>query len=95
MLMNDLVSMLSELNLEVNLASDIINCLLFADDIVLMGKSEQELQTLLNITARLASKWNLTFYSKESKVMVIGQKTDKLKRWDLGNDLIEETNVYK
>ena len=27
--------------------------------------------------------------------MVIGQKIDKLKRWDLGNDLIEETNVYK
>ena len=51
-LMNDLVSMLSEQNLGVNLASDIINCLLFADDIVLMGKSEQELQTLLNITAR-------------------------------------------
>ena len=55
-LMNDLVSMLSEQNLGVNLASDIINCLLFADDIVLMGKSEQELQTLLNITARFASK---------------------------------------
>ena len=41
--MNDLVSMLSEQKLEVNLASDIINCLLFADDIVLMGKLEQEL----------------------------------------------------
>jgi hypothetical protein len=27
--------------------------------------------------------------------MVIGQKIDKLKRCDLGNDLIEETNVYK
>jgi hypothetical protein len=35
--MNDLVSMLSEQNLGVNLASDIINCLLFADDIVLIG----------------------------------------------------------
>ena len=94
-LMNDLVSMLSEQNLGVNLASDIINCLLFADDIVLMGKSEQELQTLLNITARFASKWNLKFNSKKSKVMVISQKIDKLKRWDLGNDLTEETNVYK
>jgi hypothetical protein len=41
--MNDLVNMLSEQNLGVNLASDIINCLLFADDIVLMGKLEQEL----------------------------------------------------
>jgi hypothetical protein len=54
--MNDLVSMLSEHNLGVNLASDIINCLLFADDIILMDKSEQELQTLLNITARFPSK---------------------------------------
>ena len=27
--------------------------------------------------------------------MIIGQKIDKLKGWDLGNDLIEETNVYK
>ena len=69
-LMNDLVSMLSEHNLGVNLASDIINSLLFADDIVLMGKSEQELQTLLNITARFASKWNLKFNFKKSKVMV-------------------------
>ena len=94
-LMNDLVSMLSEQNLGVNLASDIINCLLFADDIVLMGKSEQELQTLLNITARFASKWNLKFYSKKSKVMVIDKKIDKLKLWYLGNDQIEETNVYK
>jgi hypothetical protein len=89
--MNDLVSMLSEQNL----ASDIINCLLFVDDIVLMGKSEQELQTLLNITARFASKRNLKFNSIKLKVMVIGQKIDKLKRWDLGNELIEETNVYK
>ena len=79
-LMNNLVSMLSEQNLVVNLASDIINCLLFADDIVLMGKSEQELQTLLNITARFASKWNLKFNSKKSKLMVIGKNIDKHKQ---------------
>ena len=91
--MNDLVSMLSERNLWVNLASDIINCLLFADDIVLMGKSEQELQTLLNITARFASEWNLKFNSKKSKIMVIGKKIDKHKRCDLGNYQIVETNV--
>jgi hypothetical protein len=27
--------------------------------------------------------------------MVIGKRIDKLKGWDLGNDQIEETNVYK
>jgi hypothetical protein len=64
--------MLFEQNLVDNLASDIIKCLPFADDIVLMDKSEQELQTLLNITARFASKWNLKFNSKKSKVMLMG-----------------------
>ena len=57
--MNDLVNMLSEQNIGVNLASDIINCLLFADYVVLMGKSKQKLQTLLKITATYASKGNL------------------------------------
>ena len=78
----------------VNSASDIIHCLLFADDIVLMGKSEQELQTLLNITVRFASKWNIKFNYKKSKVMVISKKIDKLKLWNLGNDQTEETTVY-
>jgi hypothetical protein len=44
---------------------------LFADDIVL-GKSETELQALLNITVYFATKWNLKFNSDKSKVMVIG-----------------------
>jgi hypothetical protein len=42
-----------------------------------------------------ASKWNLKLNFKKSKEMVIGKKIDKLKRWDLGNDQIEETNVHK
>ena len=33
----------------------VINCLLFADDIDLLGKSEAELQALLNITANFAT----------------------------------------
>ena len=53
-----------------------------------MGKSEQELQTLVNITARFASKWNLKFNSKKSKVIIIGKKIDKHRRWDLENDQI-------
>jgi hypothetical protein len=60
-------------------AKNILSFFDFADDIVLMGKLEQELQTLLNITARFASKWNLKFNSKKSKVMVISKKIDKLK----------------
>ena len=54
----------------IELASQYINCLLFADDIVLLGKSEVELQTLLNTTADFAKKWK----SKSKVLMVIGKR---------------------
>ena len=40
----------------IELASHVINCLLFADDIVLLGKSETDLQALLIITADFATR---------------------------------------
>jgi hypothetical protein len=48
----------------------VINCLLFADDIVLIGKTEEELQSLLTIAGIFASKWNMKFNASKSKVMV-------------------------
>ena len=76
----------------IELASHVINCLLFADDIVLLGKSEAELQALLNITADFATKWNLKFNSDKSKVMVIGKRIDHYNEWSLGSDVLTETN---
>ncbi|VDI39241.1 Hypothetical predicted protein [Mytilus galloprovincialis] len=55
-LMNDLVSMLEANNFGAELSSQLVNCLLFADDVVLIGKSEAELHRLLDITAKFASK---------------------------------------
>jgi hypothetical protein len=53
----------------------------------ILGQASQ----IQNLQRELCLKFN----SKNSKVMVIGKKIDKLKWWDLGNDQIEETNVYK
>lgn len=82
-------------NLGINIASELINCLLFADDIVLLGNTEEELQILLNIAHKFVSKWSLKFNSSKSKVLVTGKKKDSDKKWYLGNDLIEEVNEYK
>ena len=73
-LMTDLVSMLKEKGLGMNLAGELINCLLFADDIVLIGKSEKELQSLLDIASAFVTKWNLKFNVSKSKVLVVGKK---------------------
>ena len=40
-------------------------------------------------------KWNLSFNSNKSKVLVVGKRVNRSKQWKLGADLIEEVNEYK
>ena len=79
----------------IELASRVINCLLFADDIVPLGKSAVHLQALLNITTDFATKWNLKYNLHKSKGMVIGKRIDHNKEWSLGRDVLKKTNEYK
>jgi hypothetical protein len=53
------------------------------------------LQALLNITADIATKWNLKLNSNKSKVMVIGKRIDHNKEWSLDSHVLKETNEYK
>jgi hypothetical protein len=54
--MKDLTDMLSEHNIGVPIASQIINALLYADDVALMAESESDLQKMLNIASSFATK---------------------------------------
>ena len=79
----------------VQVSNQLINSLLFADDITLIANSEQELHTLLDIPSKFAGKWNLKFNATRSKVMVVGRRIDREKVWKLGDNCIHETNEYK
>lgn len=94
-LMNDLVSMMEASGIGVEIASNLINCLLFADDVVLMANSTEDLQKLLDLSHRFAMKWNLKFNSKKSKVMKIGKSKQIEGQLKLGNDALEEVREYK
>jgi len=94
-MMKDLTDMLSEHNIGVPIASQIINALLYADDVALMTESESDLQTMLNIASSFTMKWNLKFNSNKSKVLVEGKRINKSNKWVLGDTYIEETNEYK
>ena len=78
-LMNYLVSMLDKAGVGVQVSNQLINSLLFADDITLIASSEQELNTLLDITSKFADKWNLKFNATKSKVMVVGRRLTEKK----------------
>lgn len=93
--MNDLVDMLTEEGIGSHIAGRLINCLLFADDIALIAESENDLQRMLDVAYSFVNKWNLSFNPKKSKVLVIGKRVNKSKRWHLGQNTIEEANEYK
>ena len=93
--MKDLIDMLEKENIGISLSSKIIHALLYADDVALLAESESDLQKMLNISYKFACKWNLKFNTSKSKVLVVGKRLDKNKKWYIGPNCIEETEVYK
>ena len=84
-MMKNLTDMLSEHNIGVPIASQIINALLYADDVALIAESESDLQTMLTIASSFATKWNLKCNSNKSKVLVVGKYIDKSNKWVVGD----------
>ena len=50
-LMNDLVNMLDGVGICIDVGKQLINCLLFADDIALIAETYEELQRLLDVAS--------------------------------------------
>jgi hypothetical protein len=43
----------------IDVGKQLINCLLFADDIALIAETEEELQRLLDVASAFVIKWSL------------------------------------
>ena len=92
---NNLTKMLKNSNTGVNICNIKINCLLWADDVVLIADNAHELQKMLDIASSFAHMWRLTFNLDKSNVMTIGKRANPNNVWKLGNGFIKETNSYK
>ena len=71
-----------------------VHGLFYADDIVLMANSEQDLLLMLSKSDSFAKKWGLSFNDRKSQVMIIGKRISN-KLWPMGNMSLSETNTYK
>ena len=92
--MNELITELNQSGIGPTVSNQILNSLLFADDIVLIADTESNLEKLLHITYKFAKKWNLKINQSKSKIMVIGKRlSDKV--WKMGDLNLTETNEYK
>ena len=80
--MNDLVE---HFNLEcdpVSINGKSISCLLYADDIVLMSQSANDLQTILDNLKLFCDKWNLKVNIQKTKVMIFNKLGKVLKGYN-------------
>ena len=70
----DLAKELEERELGIEIKGHWMGACFFADDIVLIAKSDKELQEMLIVVAIYAEKWKLRFNAKKCGVLVVGEK---------------------
>ena len=69
----------------VDLGKHKLNCLMYADDLLILSETEQGLICSLHKLKRYSEKWGLTISEKKTKIMIFN-KTGKFKRLTLKMD---------
>ena len=95
---NDLAQEIKNLNCGVNFGdNDNLSILLYADDIVLLAETDDDLQRMLNCLYRWCSKWRLVVNESKTKVMHIrpsrSPKTET--KFRLGQTELDIVESYK
>ncbi len=92
---NELAKMIKAKNLGVSIYGTKIGCLFWADDVVLIGNNDNDLNQLLNTASEFSYKCKMAFNFSKSNVLITGQRVNVDRKWKLCNSFITEVNVYK
>ena len=68
---NELAKMLEKTEVGVKYCDQIISSLLYADDVVLMADSKEDLQVLIDTVDKFCRRWHMDINLKKSEVMVV------------------------
>ncbi len=66
---NDLACLIKSLNCGVQCGDEMVSILLYADDIVVLGKNEQDLQKILFYTNDWCKKWRFSINEKKIEII--------------------------
>ena len=73
-----------------------INCLMYADDLIIVSETEKGLQNSLAKLKQYTKKWNLQVNMKKTKIMIFQNKGRRPRlTFRYGKEIIEETKTYK
>lgn len=80
----------------VSVGEDKVCVLLYADDVVVMSKSAEELQELLDVVNEYGRDFGVKFSHNKSQVMVLNcAEGERLRTWRIGDTELEQTKKYK
>ena len=73
-----------------------LNVLLYADDIVVMSESSEDLQDVLNVVAGYGNDFHVSFSDEKSEVLIVnGLAHEGENGWMLGEKKLKRTKEYK
>ena len=90
----DLAEELERQGLRIRVRGTWMGACFFADNIVLLAESDNDLQNMLDVVSNYANRWKLMFNASKCGVLVVGQKK-RGKLWRLGKEGIKEVEDYK
>jgi hypothetical protein len=94
---NTLTTMIKDTSLGVMFGDEIINILLYADDVVLLASNAKDLQMLLDVFNDWSRQWRIVLNPKKSSVVVFRRPCDKQPDYvfKCGNDIITYASEYQ
>ena len=96
-LINSLALAIMNLGIGVALGNDRVSILLYADDMVLIGKNERELQTMLNCMYDWSKQWRLKVNTDKTKIIHFRPTRQNVTRYNFnyGDSAVECVKYYK
>lgn len=94
---NGLIKKLKSSGLGVKVSGEVtLECLFFADDIVLISENKENLQKLLDIVDKYSRKWRFEINPKKSEIVIFGLRDPPRNlTLGLGEHKLKTTGVYK
>ena len=92
---NDLIELLHDNCDLLNLGNTKLNSLMYADDLIVMARSEKGLQRCLNTIQFYCDKWHLTVSVQNTKIIICNtNKPEKYGAFRLGGQVIEIVTTF-
>jgi hypothetical protein len=98
LVVNPLAILLKSEGFGVKLGSIQLACLFYADDLVLIADSEEQLQEMMNTTTEFLQQWRILVSIRKTQVVAFGRgETRSLKDrvWQIGNETVHDVRSYK